>query len=317
MRWADRFWSATSWAFDTTVHAVADTMSVCGTLACTLGGAAYAVSNMLNLEEVSASYYGAVNATGNFTLGVNLTNINYSLSESFPLTYSNHINNGTAYNVTDYISSGMVQTASTICMASGIALKTLGATINQWQENREEQRYYARNHGLQIAKPHWKEYGYVSAEAFAGALSMAMLSTTVATTALYFSSRTVPKITYPPSGERYVAGAYYNGPTISMPFNINIDLGTSSFNIPLYFETMNVLLNKTVEVAAKATYGGGFFFKPNQNTPNPPLAVTEAVSSITGAGAYLARNFFASKAKHLHAERIQKAEASVYTLVNN
>ncbi|CAM2736456.1 Uncharacterised protein [Legionella steigerwaltii] len=317
MRWMNGFWTAANWAFDTTVHAAANTMNVCGTLACTLGGAAYAVSNMLNLEEVSASYYGAVNATGNFTLGVNLTNLDYGLSESFPLTYSNHVNNGTSYNLTDYITSGVVQNAGVICMATGIALRTVGATINEWQKAREEQRYYADKLGLQLAKPLWKEYGYVSAEAFAGAVALAMFSTTVATTALQFSSRTVPKITYPPSSEHLVSGAYYNGPTITLPFNIRIDLGTSNFTIPLYFENLNVLLNKTVDVAAKATYGGGFFFKPNKATPNPPLAVTEAVSAVVGGSAYLAQGLFAKKAEALHAQRIQKAEPTVYTLVNS
>lgn len=316
MRWADRFWTATNWAFDTTVHAVADTMDVCGTLACTLGGAAFAVSNMLNLEAVSASYYGAVNATGNFTLGIDVTNVESSFNQVFPLTYSNSVNNGTTYNLTDYIAAGMTQTGGIICMASGMVLKTVSANINQWQEGREEQRDYAHNHKLQIAKPYWKEYAYVSAKAFTGALSMSMLSTTFATTALHLY-RTIPNITYPPNGEHHVYGAHYNGPTISVPFNIDIDLGEDNFTIPLYFTNLNVLLKKAVSVAAKASYGGGFFFKPNQKTPSPPLEVTESVAAAVGGSAYLARNFFARKVNQIHIERIQKAEPTIYNQLVN
>lgn len=198
MGWVDRFWTAGNWLLDTTVHAVADSMNVCGTLACTLGGTAYAVSSMLGTEDVSASYYGEVKAAGNFTLGVNLTNINYAFNEQYPLTYNNHVNNGTSYNLTDYINAGTVQAASMICVASGIALKTIGASVNKWQESREERRYYARTQGMQVANPQLKEYYYVCAEAFSGAVSMAMLSNMVATTALYFSGKNIPDITYPP-----------------------------------------------------------------------------------------------------------------------
>ena len=314
MRWKDKFWTATNWVFDTAVHSVADTVNVCATLACSLGGAAFAVSNALSLHDVSASYYGSVQAGGNFTLGVDLTNVNYRFNESFPLSYSKHINNGTTYNLTDYINAGTLQTASAICVASGVALKTLGANINHWQQNREERRYYARTKDIQIAKPSYKEYALVSAEAFTGAVSNAMLSHTATAAVLHFSEKSIPSITYPPNSVDHTRGAHYNGPVITEPFKIGIDLGTSNFTIPLYFEDLNVLLKKTIDVAAKATYGGGFFFKRNDQEPKPPLAVTEAVSSTVGVSAYLASNFFARKAKELHSERVHP-EARPYTII--
>ncbi|KTD00528.1 hypothetical protein [Fluoribacter gormanii] len=315
MRWMDKFWTATHWVFDTTVHTVADTMNVCATLACSLGGAAFAVSNALSLHDVTASYYGSVHAEGNFTLGVDLASLeNYRFNESYPLSYNNHVNNGTTYNLTDYVNAGTLQTASAICVASGVALKTLGASINHWQQNREERRYYARTKEMQIAKPSYKEYAYVGAEAFTGAVSNAMLSNAVTAAVLHISEKSFPSITYPPHSKQLVSGAHYNGPVISEPFKIGIDLGDSNFTIPLYFDNLNVLLKKTIDVAANATYGGGFFFKRNDVEQEPPLAATEAVSSTVAVSAYLASNFFARKAKELHSERVQ-GEARPYTLI--
>ncbi len=316
MWWVDGFWTATKWVMDTTVHAVADTMNTCGTLACTLGGAAYAVSNALSLQDVNASYYGGVHAAGNFTLGVDLANLeNYSFNESFPLHYSNQINNGTTYNLTDYVNAQTLQSASTICVASGIALKTLGASINHWQQSREEQRYFTQMNEMQIASPSLKEYAFVGAEAFTGAVSNAMLSNAIAAAAIHYSGRIVPDITYPPNSEDHVYGAHYNGPIISQPFDVKIDLGDGNFTIPLYFENLNVLLKKTIDVVANATYGGGFFFKRNDVSQKPPLPVTEAVSSTVGVSAYLASNFFARRARELHSERTQHEEVRSYSLI--
>lgn len=318
MGWADRFWTATNWVLDTTVHAVADTMSTCGTLACTLGGAAYALSNVLHLQDVNASYYGGVQAAGNFSVGVNITNLNYVFNEWLPWSYSNHVNNGTpAYNLTEYVSSGMVGTISALCVGSGIVLKTIGSNINHWQENREERRYYAQTKQLQIASPELKEYFYVSAGAISSSITLAMFSNAVVAAALHFSGRILPNFTYPPNGGQKVHGEHYNGSVITEPFNFTINLGESNFTVPLYFGDLNVLLKKAVDASANATYGGGFFFKRNGSTQNPSLAVTEAVSSIVGASAYKASNFFATKAKRLHADRILEAEANAYTLINS
>ncbi|QMT61863.1 hypothetical protein [Legionella sp. PC997] len=315
MRWMDKFWTATNWVLDTAVHSVADTVNLCATLACTLGGAAFAVSNALSLHDVSASYYGSVEAKGNFTLGVDLINLdNYRFAESFPLSYGKDINNGTTYNLTDYINAGTLQTASTICVASGVALKTLGASINHWQQNREERRSYACTKGIQIAKPSYKEYAFVGAEAFTGAIANAMLSHTVTAAFLHFSEKSIPSITYPPHSEEHVRGAHYNGPVIAEPFKIGINLGNSNFTVPLYFGDLNVLLTKNINVAANATYGGGFFFKRNNEEQKPPLAVTEAVSSTVGVSAYLASNFFARKTKELHSERVHP-EIRSFTIV--
>ncbi|MCE0722025.1 MULTISPECIES: hypothetical protein [Legionella] len=318
MGWADKFWTATNWVLDTTVHVVADTMNTCGTLACTLGGAAYALSNVLPLQEVNAAYYGGVHAVGNFSLGINVTNLNYYVHEWLPVSYSNQVNNDTpAYNLTEYVSSGMVSSISAMCIGSGIVLKTLGANINHWQENREERRFYAHSKRIQITSPQLKEYLYVSAEAFSSSISTAMLSNAVAAAVLYFSGKVFPDFTYPPSGKEKVFGEHYNGAVITQPFNVTIDLGESNFTVPLYFENLNVLLKKSVDAALHATYGGGFFFKPSGATQNPPLAVTEAVSSTVGASAYLASNFFAAKSRQLHSERIHEAEANTYILINS
>ncbi|HHT0594159.1 TPA: hypothetical protein ACTXXA_002508 [Legionella anisa] len=317
MGWADRFWTATNWVLDTTVHAVADTMNTCGTLACTLGGAAYALSNVLPLQEVNAAYYGGVHAVGNFTLGINVTNLNYNIPEWLPFSYSNEVNNDTpAYNLTDYISLGKVCSISTLCIGSGIVLKTLGANINHWQENREERRFYAQRKGVQISNPQLKEYLYVSAEAFSSSISTAMLSNGVTAAVLYFSGKVFPDVTYPPNGEK-VYGEHYNGAVITQPFNVTVDLGESNFTVPVYFENLNVLLKKAVDATVNATYGGGFFIKPNGATQNPSLAVTETVSSTVGISTYLASNFFATKSREMHSERIHEAEVNTYTLINS
>ncbi|WP_454781562.1 hypothetical protein [Legionella sp. WA2022007384] len=314
MRWRDKFWTATNWVFDTAVHSVADTVNVCATLACSLGGAAFAVSNALPLHDVSASYCGSVKAQGNFILGVDLINLNYCFNEQYPLSYNKDINNGTTYNLTDYINAGTLQTASAVCVASGVALKTIGANIKHWQQNREERRYYARTKDIQIAKPSYKEYALVSAEAFTGAVSNAMLSHTVTAAVLHFSEKSIPSITYPPNSAEHTRGAHYNGPVIKEPFKIGIDLGTSNFSIPLYFGDLDVMLTKALDAAANATYGGGFFFKRNTQEPKPSLEVTEAVSSTVGVSAYLASNFFGRKAKELHSERVHP-EARPYSIV--
>ncbi|WP_259293211.1 hypothetical protein [Legionella bozemanae] len=318
MGWADRFWTATNWVLDTTVHAVADTMNTCGTLACTLGGAAYALSNVLPLQEVNASYYGGVHAVGNFSLGINITNLDYVFPEWLPGSYSNHVNSDTpAYNLTEYVSLGMVNSIGTLCIGSGIALKTLGVNINHWQESREERRYYAHSKGIQVSNPRLKEYLYVSAEAFSNSISTVMLSNAVTAATLYFAGKVFPDFTYPPNGKEKVYGEHYNGAVITEPFNVSIDLGVSNFTVPLYFGNLDVLLKKAVDAAVNVTYGGGFFFKPSGATQTPSFTVTETVSSTVGASAYLASNFFATKSRQLHSERIHEAEANAYTLFSS
>ncbi|STY31760.1 Uncharacterised protein [Legionella wadsworthii] len=317
MKWTDRLWAATNWTLDTTIHALADTMSTCGTLVSVAGGAAYAISNVLHTQDVSAAYYGGVRTTGNFSLGVNITNLGYSFNDLLPWYYSNQINNKTpSYNLTEYVSSIMLINASAICIGTGAVLKTLGDNIHYWQQNREERREYSQTHQMEIANPSLKEYVYVSAEAVASGLTLAMFSTAVVAAVLNFSNLSLPDFTYPPKGDQKVYGEHYRGAVITQPFNISLDLGVSNFTIPVYFDNLNILLNKTANGTANATYGGGFFFKSNGATPKPSFEVTETFTSMTGFSAYIAKNFFNKKKNRLHIERIKEAEELSYTLVD-
>jgi hypothetical protein len=236
-----------------------------------------------------------------------------NFNDSLPLSYSRYFNNGTTYNLTDYISSNVVQSASFILASSGVVLKTLGANLNKWQQSREDKRNFEATNRVAMSNPSFKEYLYVNAEAITASLSTTFLSQSVSAWALYLTGNMFPSITYPPHGNQ-VHGAYYNGPVISTPFSIHLDLEPSNFTFPLPYFNLNVLLKKAVDVMGNATYGGGFFFKKKiEGVSQSPPAVTEAISTTAGVSAYLLSNFFARKHKEIYdARRIEDEKKSFH-----
>ncbi|MBI2786658.1 MAG: hypothetical protein HYX60_10335, partial [Legionella longbeachae] len=273
MGWRDTFWAASSWTLDTVIHITADTMTYCGSLVCTLGGVAFAVAEIIAQQDVNTSYYGSIRAVGNFTLGLTITNMNYSFNTSLPFIYKDQTNNGNSYSLTDYIRPEFVRIAGVVCITSGTTLRIFGANINKWQQYRKDKRYYQAHEGIEISPPQLKEYLYVSAKSISGSLSNAVLSNTVTAGLLSLSGAKFPNVNYPPYGNESVAGPYYNGPVISTPFPINMSLDDSNVTIPSPFGNLDVLLKKAINGVANATYGGDFFFKRKEVTQNSNHAV--------------------------------------------
>lgn len=307
MGWTDRFWAASHWMLDTSIHAVADTLNTCSTLACTFGGVAFAVSNALTLQEVSISYYGAVRVLANVSIGIEITSFGLGFNQSLPVAYHNQVDNGTYYNLTNYISSDFVRTFGAICAVSGIVLGTLSANINKYQQSREE-RYSHEGSQNTIARPPLKEYLYVSLRATASSMANVAITNTSLSAAIHFSGAIIPTFTYPLHGREYVNSPHYNGSVISAPFSIRIKLDDSNFTIPFFFGHIDGVIKKSVDIKANATYGGGFFFKATEVSKTSAMVPAEIITTIIGGSAYLAKNFFAKKTRQLHKERLQQEE---------
>lgn len=307
MKWTDKFWVASNWVLDTTIHAIADTMTTCGTLACTLGGVAFAVSNFLMEERVKASYFGSIFATGAFDVNVKVAHTTFGFNESIPVVYSNSVNNGVSYNVADYFKPDMIQTVSAVSALSGIFFKILGANLNKWQYAREQSRL----NPCQLSRPHLQEYLYLSAEVLTGSLSNALMSYSVTALSIHFT-RLTPRITYPFRADDCVNGSDYSGPIASMSFSVQADLGSTNISIPLPNGGLNVTLRKAIDVMANASYGAGFFLMPKDTSPSPSATAVVALATTVGVGAYLMHSFFGKKGRQLEDRRKHQDDQTSY-----
>lgn len=319
MGWTDRFWTAYRVVTDTVIEGAAYSLNAMGSLICLLGGAGVSFSYSLD-ETVQAGYFGSVGVAGTVNLDITAVEFNYGFNQTIPFHRDllERVGGG-SYELKDFANPNTIYMASSLAILSGTALRTLGANLKKWQQNREDQHYFNTKYGIKLDAPSYKEYLYVNAESFFTSLSIASFSSVLAKSALDFSIFDLSKqhFTYPShrtNGTGLVNTSHYTGPVTSefFPLDFNVSQNTTLH----LMEYLNIVVNEKVQAKAmtNVTYGGGVFFKPNTPKDSIPFQV---VPGILGFGFFKAGTFFGKKALRERDERLQRTNSSTYSIISN
>lgn len=309
MAWKTTFWSAYYYVLDTAIGVTANTLNFLGSLACMAGGVGFSASFAID-ETIEASYFGSLDAGGWLMYGLKADQFHIKFNETERFFYHDQKNGGVTYSLIEHVNTGTIRTVSAIFFTSGAVLKVLGANIGHWRQGLEEQRFFNCKYGVEVARPSFREYFFVTAGALLDAVSYTGLTTTIAGSAIHYASLlgSGSTMTYPSEGTM-VKGVYYHGPvkSIGVPVdykwvkNITVKwpsemaLGTPEQSIAFLLEA-----DAHAQGLVNLTYGGGLFFKAHNS---PPWALT-APAAVIGSSAYLASQMFFKKAKKERDDRV-------------
>ena len=312
MSWRDKLWGACNYLANMTVDMTANALNVVGSLSCMAGGAAFAVSYVID-GTLRGSYYGSANTNGELIVGITLPELNWGINESVPFQHLLQKNGELNYHARDYFNPNTIRAFSALFTLSGTTLKALSANIKQWRQGRIDRQYLKEHFGVDDFKPpSWGEYGDVSAESLCSSISYAMLSCALTGGVLAYSplSRTIQEFTYPSEGERPKDSLYYKGPTDSTLVPVELQIARN-VTVELPIIRIDLLVHETAdaEAIANTTYGGGLVFEAN----NADFPV--AVPMILGTSSHICGTFFRNRARHAREERIVDARQMNYKLL--
>lgn len=317
MNWTDRFWTAYGVVINTSIDLTVSTLNSVGSIACIVGGALGTASYFVN-ETVNVSYYGAAQFSSEIMVSLSLIEANYTYSQTIPFNHGAELNNELiGYTFDQLIKPANLWTASMILSFSGMALRALGANLNQWQLGRREQEYYKMKSAIPVGTPGWDEYAFTNAASIAGSISYVVLSSAIVEALINFTKLpgSAQSITYPSHSALYTSGPHYSGPIKPEVFVLDYKIDrNATFVIPGLDVLMH--LEGTIDAVAQAnvTYGGGVFFKSHSQASSPVIFPALLAGSAIGL---VAQQFFSRKNKEREINRVLEAERSEFYLPIN
>lgn len=317
MDWSDKFWTTYGVVFNTAVNITIGTLNGVGSIACMIGGALGTASYFTN-ETVAVSYAGAAQFTSQVMVRFSLIEANYTYSQAIPFHHDAAFNNELiSYAIDEWIRPSHLWKASMVLSGSGMMLRALGATLEQWQQGRHLQNYYKTTAAIHIGTPGLREYVCVNAASVAGSVSYVALSAAL-TDGLINWSRfpgSAQAITYPRHSADHVSGSHYNGPAIVRNLTANYKIGKNE-TIILPGLDMVLHLEGAIDAVARAnvTYGVGAFFQSQSRVSRPLVLPALLGCSMIG---YAAERFFKQKAREQQIDRERVAERNEFYLPIN
>ncbi|MGL6029373.1 MAG: hypothetical protein ACRC0B_02945 [Legionella sp.] len=317
MDWSDTFWTAYGVVFNTAVDITIGTLNSTGSIACIVGGALGTASYFVN-ATVAVSYAGAAQFTSQIMVRFSLIEANYTYSQAIPFQQDAAFNNElTSYAIDEWISPSNLWKTSLILSGSGMMLRALGATLDQWQQDRRLQNYYKTAAAIHVGTAGVREYACANAASIAASVSYVCLSAALANALINWSHfpGSTQAITYPSHSADYVSGSHYNGPLAFQ--NLTTDYKISK-NATVTLPDLDVVLHLegVIDAVARAnvTYGVGAFFE-SQSKASPPIVLPALLgASIIG---YAAQGFFKQKVREQQIDRELAAERKELYLPNN
>lgn len=320
MGWKDKLRQTWRWGVDTTLELLGNALSFSGTLISAVGGIGFAAAQELN-QTLSVAYSGDVVAAGGLAVSAQLEGTSFGINYTLPLQGSGKKNGENLYNLTDYINPQLLYISSTLCVGSGIILKSMGDTLQKWQEYRDDARYHQIHYGINLSKPSQREFLLTMGQAACSSVAMSTLSYTTASCIAHYSPlfRSVLWLNYPFTGTKHATGPDYYGPVKTESFPIAVTLDSQKFPADLPFiGNVTIVLNMLVNGMANATYGGGLSFKgADAALLAPTVMALETVSGVLGSGAYLTHSFFAKSARFMRDNRIQIERGDRYASIQD
>lgn len=315
MKWIDTCWSACKTVVNTTINAAVSALESVGSLACVAGGVAFSLSYEMD-ETVTGSYYASGYVTGNVTFQATAPKLdNYTFSTIVPFTHYLQQDGGLTYSLTELISPETVRIVSAILSASGTGLRLLGANLKTWQQGRADSQFLQERFRVKAINPTAREYLYMNAHSLFSSVSYISMGSAVTAGAIQWSGllNYKPEITFPHSSQQAISSEHYSGPVTNVMIPLKYDLPPQNESIVLPIVDVPVEVDVQVDAVALAntTYGGGVFFASGSKGNFPVEA-----PALIGTSAYLAGNFFATKARNLRSERLIEAERRGYDLIN-
>ncbi|HIG0327542.1 TPA: hypothetical protein ACX87D_001424 [Legionella pneumophila] len=316
MGWTDRFWNTYRVVTNTVIEGAANSLNAAGSLACMVGGAGLSLSYSMS-ETIKAGYFGSVGVAGTVNLDVTAVEFNYGFNQTIPFRRDLlEKSGGGSYALNDFANPGTIFMISSLAILSGTALRTFGANLKKWQQNREDKYHFNSRYGTDLEPPSYKEYLHVNAESFCNSLAIASFSSLLAKNVLDFSIKDVSKyhLTYPFNGTNITGSVntpHYTGPVTSEFFPLDFFV---SQNTTIHTDYFNLIVNEKVKANAmtNVTYGGGVLLEPSHQSSAPLLAATASI----GISSYLAGTFFGKKVLRERDERLQRSRSSSYSIVS-
>ncbi|WBV69101.1 hypothetical protein PGH46_02710 [Legionella pneumophila] len=172
-------------------------------------------------ETIKAGYFGSVGVAGTVNLDVTAVEFNYGFNQTIPFRRDLlEKSDGGSYALNDFANPGTIFMISSLAILSGTTLRTFGANLKKWQQNREDKHHFITKYGTDLEPPSYKEYLHVNAESFFNSLAIASFSSLLAKNVLDFSIKDLSKyhFTYPFNGTNITGSVKtpdYTGPVTS------------------------------------------------------------------------------------------------------
>lgn len=303
---------------DTALDATASVLTTSGSVACAIGGMGFALAQGMN-KTFTASYYGKASALGDLAVNGTIENTFFGFNYSLPMSIERTRNGEDFYNLTDYTNPGVVLWSSSVCVAGGFFLKSVGNTLKRWQQYRYDERYNTLYCNLSLPAPSAQDFLLIGQRSLCDSFTIAMLSHSIMSGVVSYSDlfNANLRFTYPFTGDHPVNSTYYNGPVAreSYPVDFKFNPQTVTMKFP-YVGEKTILLNMSAQGIANVTYGGGVFFKENHSATVPPL-LTQTLTAIGGLSAYMAGNFFARKERYKRDNELQAQQVKEDTAIQD
>lgn len=302
MGWSDSFWGGCRYVYDRACDSVVGGLQRGGNIASFVGGALFAVSYALD-ETLSAGYSIFGNFTGDAKINATALNLHYSLLETFDINRNGTSQGSFTDELTDYVHPYTIRMIALACAGSGVALKTIGATMGVFFRGYQDRDYYHKTKEIKVPLPSWDEYAIAVAASSSAALAMSFASNALIATLLKYSGyvERAYEFTHPSVSSHHIKTTDYSGPVakIDLPVTYNT---TRKTNLTVFGVKEPLLIKVLINGTAQAIYGAGVTLK-SKGVNGTDIAP----SAVLAMGAYGAYSFFSHKARTKHGKRLVEA----------
>lgn len=299
------------------VGTLANACNATGSLSCIVSGATLALAYSID-DALHVRYYGAVNTMGNVELDFSSENTLGNTTRTLPI---DHIIQEDGIEIlSKYIPATTIRQVGFLAGAAGFFLKSLGVTLQTWQEGVEDSNNLKKLQNKCIQKPSIKEYLYANAASACDACSTIAYSNALIGSFIYYSGESGSRysLTYPFSPDAYVQSPHYNGP---VKWDKHFFEYISTLNLSLDVHDEDAATNKAFNLTLKGVfttkaqanvtlaYGGGMVFDSKESKSYP--AVPQGVLGFLGNVGTI---FFNNKRRKTREIRVHEATSNQFLL---